>query len=394
MSFLIDLFAIAIILVLLADALETTVLPRRVTHKFRLARTYYRTVWRAWRAMALAFKTPKHRESFLSYFGPLSLLGLLAIWVVGLIFAFALLHWSLNTRVHVEDERLDFFTYMYWSGGTFFTLGYGDIVPETVLGRFIAVMEAGIGFGFLALIISYLPVINQAYSRRESLVALLDARAGSPPSAVQMLVRLCPRHGGDAANQADGLSNFTEFDSFLAEWERWAAELLESQLSFPVLSYYRSQHDNQSWLSSLTAMLDTCAVLMSGVKDANLFQAQLTFAMSRHAAVDIALIFKIAPTAPDTDRLPTAQMVQLYQQLHDAGFQLRDIDAFTSKLTELRDLYEPFVCALSRRFLFGLPSFVPPRVSPDNWQRSSWKKKPPKEMTATQVDASIDGHFK
>ncbi len=168
------------------------------------------------------------------------------------------------------------------------------------------------GFGFLALIISYLPVFYQTFSHREMMIALLDARAGSPPSAAQLLLR---------AGQSGGIA---AIDPFLAEWERWSAELLESHLSFPVLSYYRSQHDNQSWLSSLTAVLDTCAILIAMVKDHCPFQAQLTFAISRHAAVDLALVFKIRPIVPETDRLPAAAAQQLREAMQAAGYGLHD----------------------------------------------------------------------
>src|SRR5262249_12251993 len=153
-------------------------------------------------------------------------------------------------------------TYLYLSGVTFFTLGYGEVVPMTALGRVLIVAESGLGFGFMAVIIGYLPVLYQAFSRREVTISLLDARAGSPPSAAQVLLRLAQAR------------NFAALDPFLAEWERWAAELLESHLSFPVLSYYRSQHDNQSWLAAVTTILDTCALLIVGVKDACPYQAQ------------------------------------------------------------------------------------------------------------------------
>src|SRR5207249_4041653 len=137
------------------------------------------------------------------------------------------------------------------------TLGYGDVVPTGAWGRSLAVAEAGIGFGFLAVVISYLPVLYQAFSRREITISLLDARAGSPPSAGELLRRLA---------QARSLAGV---GPLLVEWERWAAELLESHLSFPVLSYYRSQHDNQSWVGALATVLDTSALLIAGVEGAD-----------------------------------------------------------------------------------------------------------------------------
>src|SRR5437773_1106421 len=179
-----------------------------------------------------------------------------------------------------------------------------------MLARALAVAEAGGGFGFLAIIIGYLPVLYQAFSRRELTISLLDARAGSPPSASQFLFRLAQ------TRQCDGIT------PFLAEWERWAAEVLESHLSYPVLSYYRSQHDNQSWLAALTAVLDTCALLIAGVKSVDAYQAQLTFAMARHAVVDLALVFKLPAPAKRGERLSAAQLQQVRELLGGVGLSL------------------------------------------------------------------------
>ncbi|HEY2761957.1 MAG TPA: potassium channel family protein, partial [Pirellulales bacterium] len=164
MTFLLTCLAVALILLVLVDSFETTILPRRITHRYRLARMYYLSAWRVWHALALKIRAAKTRESFLAVFGPLSLLGMLILWVTVLIFSFALLHWSLETSIHSPDQRISYATYLYWSGGTFFTLGYGDITPAGPLGRVLAIVEAGMGFGFLALFISYVPVIYQTFS--------------------------------------------------------------------------------------------------------------------------------------------------------------------------------------------------------------------------------------
>ena len=380
MTILAGFAGLALILLVLVDSFETTVLPRRVTHRFRFARFFYLTTWKFWRRLALLIAAPRQRESFLSVFGPLSLLGLLVTWLAGLAFGFALLHWSLGTALSASDRQVTLATYLYWSGGTLFTLGYGDVTPLMPLGRILAVIEAGMGFGFLAMIIGYLPVIYQTFSRREAMIGLLDARGGSPPSASQLLLRVA-RSG-----------NMSLLDPFLAEWERWSAELLESHLSFPVLSYYRSQHDNQSWLSSLTAILDTCAVIIVGLKGHNPFQAKLTFAIARHAAVDLGLVFKAPPVGPTSDRLPESQLRQLQEQLSAAGFPFDDQPRAETKLAELRAMYEPFVNSLSERFLFALPPFVLETEIADNWQRSAWMKRAP-NLGNLSTPSANDEHF-
>jgi hypothetical protein len=357
------LASLAWIVLVLIDAFETLVLPRRVNRPYRYARLFYVSMWRLWRLLAVRLPPGKRRENFLSFFGPLSILLLLSTWATGLILGFTFLHASLGTALHTPDDHVGFGTYLYLSGQTFFTLGFGEVTPTGPLGRFLAVAEAGVGFGFMALIIGYLPVLYQAFSRREVTISMLDARAGSPPSAWQLLLRLA------RAGQMQTVK------TFLAEWERWASELLESHLSFPVLTYYRSQHDNQSWLAALTVVLDTSALLIAAVKEADAYQTQLTFAMARHATVDLALVFKTPPQPPEPDRLPPPRWQRLCESLHQAGLELREGPAVEKKMAELRATYEPFVNALARRLLFTVPAWLPDHAVVDNWQTSAWTKR-------------------
>jgi hypothetical protein len=348
------------------DAFEAMILPRRVRHGLRLGRLFYRMAWGLWGFAALRFAAGRWRHGFLSIFGPLSLFALMIVWAAGLITGFALLHWSLNTALALPRPADDHFaTYLYFSGTTFFTLGYGDVVPTGHFGRALSVAEAGIGFGFLAVVIAYLPVLYQAFSRREITISLLDARAGSPPSAGELLRRLA-----DARSLAGA-------GPLLVEWERWAAELLESHLSFPVLRYYRSQHDNQSWVAALTTILDTSAILISGGDAETSYQARLTFAMARHASVDLVLVSQRPPLPPEVDRLPPSDIALLREALRDAGLTKRDEQTMCKTLTELRGLYEPFVNALANHLQFALPSFVPPKRPVDNWQTSPGMERSP-----------------
>jgi hypothetical protein len=381
MAILLTIPSLFLIFLVLVDSFESIVMPRRVTHRYRFSRLFYRSAWALWRRLALLIPAGKRREALLSVFGPLSLLVLFITWGVGLIVGFGMLHWALAGPLHAPDPDVGLTTYLYWSGTTFFTLGYGDITPASGFGRFLSVAEAGLGFGFLAVMISYLPVVYQAFSRREATISLLDARAGSPPAASEILIRLARSNACSAV------------DSFLADWERWSAELLESHLSFPVLSYYRSQHDNQSWLAGLTAVLDACTFLIAGVKGCNAYQAQLTFAMARHAAVDLALIFKVTPEFDGPERLSPDSLRQLRTQLQAAGLELLDGAPIDAKLIELRGMYEPFVKALARRFLFALPPIAPGGPVVDNWQRSAWMRRPPAigSLPIAHVDAE---HFK
>jgi hypothetical protein len=357
------LASLALILIILGDAFEVIILPRRVTRKFRLARFFYRSTWRPWSWAAARMKRRGRREIFLSFYGPLSLVFLLSVWAAGLILGFAFLHRSIGTPMKSETGNNDFLTYLYFSGSTFFTLGLGDVLAQNWAGKALTVVEAGLGLGFLAIVIGYLPVLYQAFSRRELNISLLDARAGSPSTAAELLIR-----------HFDG-AVFVELSTFLHDWERWAAEVLESHLSYPVLAYYRSQHSNQSWLSALTTILDVSALVMAGVDSAPVHQAKLTFAMARHAVVDLAQVFSTTPHSPHDDRLPPAEFARLRAELATHGISIHTDKESHERLLAFRNMYEPYVHALSEYLLMPLPGWQAAARSPaDNWQTSAWER--------------------
>lgn len=354
---------VALILVILWDAFETMVLPRRVTRKFRLTRLYYRNIWRLWLKVVSALMKGKQQETFLSFFGPLSLLLLLVIWATGLISGFALVNWGASTPIRTPDGTAGFITYLYLSGTTFFTLGLGDVAPVGPLARMLTVVEAGLGFGFLALVIGYLPALNQSFSRREVNIVLLDARAGSPPTASELLLRRC--RGTDSAEARL---------QYLTDGERWAAELLESHLSYPVLAYFRSQHDNQSWLAALTVILDTSAFVIAALEEPCSRQARLTFAMARHAIVDLALVFNRPPLKPPVERLSPQAFAQLRKTFADEGLPIKEGGEVEQELSELRRLYEPYVNSLSQHFRLSVPPWHLESKQRDNWMTSAWDR--------------------
>ena len=349
-----------IFLVVAWDAFEVIILPRRVTRKFRLTRFYYRSTWGVWKAVARAFSSGKRRESFLGFFGPISLLFLIGVWAIGLILSFGMMQYGAGSAVNLTALTPSLYTDIYLSGTTFFTLGLGDVVPRSGIARFLVVAEAGFGFGFLAAVIGYLPSIYGAFAEREVDISLLDSRAGTPPTAGELFRRHSFPDGHEALR------------SLLKDWELWSAQLMESHLSYPVLAYFRSQHDNQSWIASLTAILDTCALAIASIDEACAKQAELTFAISRHAVVDLSQVFSAAPSALPQDRLPPEELLRLRTKLTQLGLKLRDTPEADHKLIELRAMYEPYVYALANHLSQSLPPWIPVKKGKDNWQTTAW----------------------
>ncbi len=279
MQVLYAVIGVILVLIVLWDGFETVILPRRVTRRVRLARFFFRATWRIWTFAADRICSRKRHEAMLSYFGPLSLILLLAIWAAGLISGFALIYFSAGLHPGFRQS-------LFFSGSVFFPLGGMGNIPSGMAGKSLAIVEAALGFGFLAILISYFPPLNESFARREVRISLMDARAGSPATAAEMLRRHYGQYGMEELRQ------------LFADWEIWSAELLESHLSYPALAFFRSQHDNQSWLSSLTTILDAAALVIAGLEGACERQARLTFAITRHAIVDLAQVLSAPPIEP------------------------------------------------------------------------------------------------
>jgi hypothetical protein len=357
-----SVLGVFLIFIILMDAFETVVLPRRIKRHFRIASWFYKNTWRFWTRVGQHIKSANLREGFLAYYGPLSLIVLLGLWAMSLIFGFACVQFGFGEHVSFGNEQITFGKVLYLSGETFFTLGYGDITPNNAAARALSVLEAGMGFAFLGVVVGYLPVIYGSFNTREVEISLLDARAGSPPSAAEFLGRLgcCPDQ--------------TVLDNIFRDWERWSADLLASHISYPVLVFFRSQHGNQSWLSALTVMLDVTSLIMTGVDGIHPDQAKLTFAMARHAAVDLAQVANAQYSPDDLDRLTDADRTRLKTELAWRGVSLSDKPDAPERLAELRAVYEPYLYGLGRRLFLALPPWIHKERHKDNWQGGPWDR--------------------
>ncbi len=359
-SLLAAAFGLFFLAIVLWDAYETILLPRRLPGDIRLSRLVLRSIWKIWRALGRRIRARNQRELFLSFYAQLSLIVLFGVWAVGLIVGFASLHWALGSRLHVPPGLSGIAADLYMSGTTFFTLGLGDVVPLTHFARLLTVLEAGIGFGFLALVISYVPVLYQFFSRREARITMLDEWAGSPPAAALIL-----RRAFESGNPGAAL------DRLFRDWELAAAEILESHLSYPTLAFFRSQHDNQSWLASLCAVLDASVLAATWVKGIDPFQPRLTFAICRHTLVDVSQVFRLRPREEHSARSAPERIADMRAWLVAAGVPMQEGAEAEARFHDLRRLYAPYLGALSEYLQMPLPGWLPSGKARYNWQTTA-----------------------
>ena len=355
MKLAVGILAAVLLILVLQDAFEVMLLPRRIRRRFRFMRGYFRASWAVWTRAAMLIPNPSRREHMLALFGPLSMLLLFGLWASALITSFGALMWSLEPPPGAGGGS-PWAEQTYMSGVTFFTLGYGDVVPHSGAARFAAVIEAGTGIGFIAVVIGYLPVLYQLFTRREAHVIQLDGRAGSPPTAATMLCR-----------HAEG-GGLQQLNELLREWEVWGSELLESHLSYPMLAYYRSQHDNQSWLGALACVMDTCALVLVGVRSMPPLQARMTFTMARQVLVEMSRSFQTGPSRYDGgDRLGPERFAEMEGCFAESGLQWEGGEEAGTTLAALRATYEPLLDGLASYLLLTIPGWMADEDASDHW---------------------------
>jgi hypothetical protein len=324
---------VALIALMLSEFFVAFMLPRRVRRDPRIARNINRLLWRPWRAFAGRLP-PATADTMLGLFGPLALVLQLVTWTIGLLFGYALLEWAVAGG-SFTDRILS-------SSGLFLSAG----AAEGGYGlRIVELFEAATGVAVLFIVIGYMPSVYTAFSRRETAVSQFATRAGSPPAAGVLL------------HQVIGRQQWRELERELQSWEEWAAELMETQLSYPLLGFYRSQHVNQNWLAALTAMVDVAAFVKATAPEGKVVAADVTYAIGRHALADLALQHQV--TTGQANRLTEADFDELYSIVDAVTDDAVDREEARRRLAELRQAYEPNADALARYFAVDLPAWFP-----------------------------------
>jgi hypothetical protein len=353
MRVVVGILSVVLIGLMLTEFFVTFLLPRRVKRDPRIARRFFAAVWKPSRALA-ARMAPVPADTMLGIVGPLSIPIVLGFLSVGIVVGFAGFDWAVHSHLGGRDVS-DFWDDLYFSAGSFFSVSTA-LFPQAAGPKVLQVSEAVAGFAVLFIAIGYLPAFFQAFSRRETAVSQLDPRAGSPPTAGALLVRSGERGG------------WPELDAYLEEWENWAAELMETQLSYPALGYFRSQHVNQNWLAALTTVVDACAFSIAYAPSGQARAAELTYAIGRHALADLAYALRAPVAKTVRERLPRDDLAELVSRLEGSGLEVSDDADSRTRLDELRGSYEKYAIGISTQLALALPDWMPSEESIENWR--------------------------
>jgi len=328
------------------DGFATIILPRTVDPMRRFSGRFYRWTWLLWAEVGRRIRQPELHLSFLAVYGPLSVVLLLVLWALMMIFAFTLIYHGLGSHFEAAGSA-GFGTLLYMSASTFLTLGLGDVTSPEAIARLFILLEAGSGYIFLALMITYMPVLEQAYGSREIGNLLIHSRAGRPPSAVKLL------HRYSGAERSEVLRGN------LREAERWMAEILQTHLSHPVLAFYRAHHWGQSWLVSLTTMLDSCSFLIATSDGLVVAQARITYRMGLTLLKDLTGALSITVDPKCQIRLTEADIPALREASRVAGLCSTLGPKESSQLLRLVRQYDVYLIALSLWLVIPLPPLIP-----------------------------------
>jgi Ion channel len=342
---LILLLGLVVWAVVLWDGFATIVMPRPVEPLRRMSGLVYLLSWRLWRAIGSRLPIGSARFRFFSVYGPLSVVMMLVLWGFSIIMAFALMYQGLGVRaINVaDDQQVDFLDVLYMSGSTFLTLGLGDVVATTNLGRFFVILEAGSGLTFLTLIVTYMPTLDGSFTHREVGSLRIQSRAGRPPSATGLL-------RGYA-----GLGGVTHLTSDLEEFERWMAMVAVSHVAHPVVAYYRAQRWGTSWLVALAVTLDACAILIAEGNTPATDRARSTFRMGLRLLEDLRTTLHIRVEHGGAARLTIEDIPGLEATLATGPIKLPLGTEQSTKLLRLVSLYDPILLALAGWLVVELP---------------------------------------
>jgi hypothetical protein len=323
------LLGVVLVAAVATDAVSTLVTTQRRSGRWWPTYVFYRRTWRLWRAAARHIGRDHTRERLLAVYGPLSLLGLLVIWVLLLLVGWGLVWWVLQDRLSGVHGYLDA---VYFAGVGFFTVGFGDVVPLGDVARLLALVQAFMGLVTIALVIGYLPTLFGAYSRREIQLLTLDDLTDERTSPTG-LVMAWHADGG-----LDGLA------AAFADWERWCADVFDSHTAFPMLAFFRSRQPGQHWLTALGVVTDAASICLAAIRGTRAGPALRLYRRATGLLRTVRMLPAVSSAAPGEEEQRAraeAAFQAIYRHLEGHGVPLYPYDRAWEDLRRLRAEYLP-----------------------------------------------------
>ena len=320
-----------LVVVAIADVFQSVIVPRSVGNRYRPSAFISRNAWRRWREAALRIGDPERREDTLAIFAPVLLTSFLVTWVSLLVGGYGLLFWALRAGLHPHPSLGGC---IYFAGTSLFTIGYGDIVPVWGVDRFLALFAAASGLGVVATVTTFLFQTFAAFQKREAFVVTISERTGAPPSGLEFVVKHVK------------LGLVADIGPILREAQQWISEVLETHLAYPVLTYFRSSHDDESWVGTLGALLDAATLLITTVELDHRGQAELTLKIGTHLVRDFAGFFRL-PEA-DAAGVEYDEFATAYRKMRELGIPLRPLEDAWPDFTAQRARYAVSLDAMAR----------------------------------------------
>jgi hypothetical protein len=311
---------VLLVVLIVSDAVGTLIVTQGRSAPWRPTRIWYASTWRLTRVLAghLPFEGG---ESALSAYPAVSLLGLLVLWLVGLMVGWALVYWGVGFKVL---GTTDFGTVLYYSGTALLTPAFGT--AHGAVERMLTLAATLTGLGTIALLISYLPALYGAYSRRETRLLTLDDPAGARITPVRVI----------AVHSGDG--DLDLLYRFFAEWEMWTAEVLESHVSYPMLALFRSQHRGQSWITALGVVTDAATLTCACVEGSEQREPYFMYRRGRRAVMEISERLHVNPGQPE-NWLTLHNFDLAWETMQPLGLPLRTKAVAWETLQTLRNSY-------------------------------------------------------
>jgi hypothetical protein len=352
-----------IVFAMLRDVFQSVIVPRATDRRLRFSLYVNRGLWSIWPAIAWKIHDDDRREDFFATYAPFAMVTLLGFWVVGLIFGYGLLFFALHGQMSPQPVNL--WTAIYFAGTTMLTIGYGDYTGHTGLAHFISLAAGISGLSVVAVLTAFLFAVFGSFQRREVFVTFLGSRSGSPPSGMGLLT----------VHAFNGI--LSDLPQLFMQGQQWTSEVMESHLAYPILAFFRSSHDYESWVGALGSLLDAATMLLTTTEDGKQHgQARIMYWTGRHLVHDFVNYFALKTT--EGVGIEKYEFLQARLRLAELGFKLSEEEASWTAFSELRATYAPGLSAMANFW----------RIPPLQWigDRSLVTVKHIREQMATSID--------